>query len=82
MNDAQAQFFVMLGTLVDDARLAHLALELMLEDGTVVFGVPESPASPAQGDNALDDTGYRREVVLDGVRVHLPEVRAVSLARP
>lgn len=82
MNDAQAQFFVMLGSLVDDARLAHFALELTLNDGKIVFGVPESPASPAQAGNAIDDTGYRREVVLDGVTVHMPDVRAVSLARP
>jgi hypothetical protein len=82
MDDAVAQFFVMVGSLCDDARLAGLEVEVTLEDGTVVDGVPAAPAEAARSREQLDETGYRRNIVIGEVQVHLPAVRRVTVGRP
>ncbi len=83
MDDVTAQFFVMLGDICDDARLGHLPVRLTLADGTVIEGIPDSARQPSPGDaGPLDDTGVRTMVVIDGVRVALPEVSEVSVVRP
>ncbi|CAA9478212.1 MAG: hypothetical protein AVDCRST_MAG85-489 [uncultured Solirubrobacteraceae bacterium] len=81
MDDTTAQFFVMLGSVCDNARLADIPVTVRLADGREISGIPQAPASPALGDDELDNTGYRDELVLDEIRVKTADVRQLTLAR-
>jgi hypothetical protein len=74
-------FFIMVGRLLDDARLGRLEVRLVMRDGTALDGVPDEWASRADGEE-LDDTGYVREVAIGGVRVDLAEVRQATVVHP
>jgi hypothetical protein len=81
VDDNEAQFFVSVGKLCADARLAGLTVSLTLADGARVAGVPEPPAETEAGDE-LDTTGYADAVTVGGVTVRLSDVVEASLRRP
>ena len=81
MDDHTAQFYVMVGAVCDQAALAQLTVCFALDDGSVVKGIPASPA-PAHADEELDHTGYRCDIIVGGAPIQLPAVREVAFARP
>ena len=81
VDDSNAQFFVTVGNICADARLAGLTVRLSLDTGEQVTGVPEPPPE-TEGSDELDNTGYADVVPFDGIAVPLSEVVEVSLRRP
>jgi hypothetical protein len=81
VDDNEAQFFVSVGKLCADARLAGLSVCLTLVGGARVEGVPEPPAETEAGDE-LDTTGYADAVTVGGDTVRLSDVVEASLRRP
>jgi hypothetical protein len=81
VDDSVAQFFVSVGRLCADARLAGLTVCLQMVDGRQVVGVPEPPPETEAADE-LDTTGYADAVSVDGVNVRLSDVVEASVRRP
>ena len=81
VDDSEAQFFVSVGKLCADARLAGLSVSLTLAGGDRVAGVPEPPVETEAGDE-LDATGYVDAVTVGGVTVRLSDVVEASVRRP
>jgi hypothetical protein len=81
VDDINAQFFVTVGNVCADARLAGLTVRLSLDTGEQVTGVPEPPPE-TEGSDELDNTGYADVVPFDGIAVPLSGVVEVSLRRP
>ena len=77
-----AQFFVTVGGICDDARLAHLRVTIETTDGQVLSGVPESPASSFEETPEVDHTGLPPVLVVGGTTVDLESVARVVLERP
>jgi hypothetical protein len=83
MVDNEDHFFVMVGQLIDNARIGGIALIFDLSGGEVVKGVPSQGASTqSPDDNELDHTGYARRVELDGIGVDLADVRRATVVYP
>jgi hypothetical protein len=80
VEDTEAQFFVTVGRLCADARLAGLTVCLRL-DGHEFVGVPAPPPETEGGDQ-LDTTGYADAVWVGGVEVRLSDVVEASVRRP
>jgi len=80
--DTVEHFFVMVGQLVDEAIIGGISLTVALAGGDVVEGVPTRPASPASGEDELDDTGYARRIQLAGVSIALADVRRATVVYP
>src|SRR4051794_27279255 len=55
MDTTAEHFFVMVGQLIDDALIGRIPLVVALAGGDVIEGVPTQPASPASGDDELND---------------------------
>ena len=81
MDDVVSQFFVSVGKLCADARLARLTVCLRVQDGKEWVGVPEPPPATEAADE-LDQTGYRDVVSVGGVDVRLSDVVEASIRRP
>jgi hypothetical protein len=81
VDDSVAQFFVSVGKLCADARLAGLTVCLRVADGREFVGVPEPPLE-TEADDELDTTGYADAVSVGGVRVPLSDVVEASVRRP
>jgi hypothetical protein len=81
VDDRSSQFFVAVGRLCTDARLAGLTVRLSLDNGEQIVGVPEPPPETEGGDE-LDSTGYADKVSVDGVAVPLSDVIEASVRRP
>jgi hypothetical protein len=75
-------FFVMLGELLDAARIGGVPVRLTLSDGRVIEGIPSARMDDASGAEELDDTGYARRIRLAGERVDLTEVCEAAIVRP
>jgi hypothetical protein len=81
VDDSVSQFFVSVGRLCTDARLAGLTVCLRAQDGGEWIGVPEPPPE-TEAEDELDQTGYRDVVSVDGVEVRLSDVIEASIRRP
>jgi hypothetical protein len=81
VDDNVAQFFVSVGKLCSDARLAGLTVCLRVQDGEEWIGVPEPPPE-TEADDELDQTGYGDAVTVAGVEVRLSDVTEASIRRP
>jgi hypothetical protein len=81
VDDRAAQFFVSVGRLCGDARVAELVVRLTLTSGEEVVGVP-APPRETDGTDELDGTGYADALTVDGVTVALAEVVEASIAHP
>jgi hypothetical protein len=75
-------FFVMVGQLLDNAMIGGLEVRLTLTDGSVVEGVPVTPASDPANADELDHTGYPHSIDLAGTRVELATVRQATISYP
>jgi hypothetical protein len=81
VDDSVAQFFVSVGRLCADARLAGLTVCLTLVGGQQFVGVPDPPPETEAGDE-LDTTGYADAVTVGGIEVRLSDVVEASVRRP
>jgi hypothetical protein len=81
VDDRVAQFFVSVGKLCADARLAGLTVCLTVVGGHQFVGVPEPPPE-TEADDELDTTGYADAVSVNGVKVRLSDVVEASVRRP
>jgi hypothetical protein len=81
VDDNVAQFFVSVGRLCTDARLAGFTVCLRVKGGEEWIGVPEPPPE-TEADDQLDQTGYGDVVTVAGVQVRLSDVTAASIRRP
>jgi hypothetical protein len=81
VDDNVAQFFVSVGRLCADARLAGLTVCLTVDGGREFVGVPEPPPESEDTDE-LDSTGYADAVTVGGIEVQLSDVVAATLRRP
>ena len=81
-SDQVGLFFVMLGSCCDAARLGNVAVELELDDGSLVQGVPQESALADAGEEQLDHSGTRDHLLLDGVVVDLQRVRRYTISHP
>jgi hypothetical protein len=80
--DSSDHFFVMVGQLIDNARIGGIPLIFDMRGGEVVEGVPSEAAFSASPEQELDDTGYARRVQLAGIAVDLADVRRVTVIYP
>ncbi len=81
MDERVAHFFVCVGRMCGDARVARLTVSLTLASGEQVVGVPELPRE-TEGADELDTTGYADAVTVDGVTVPLSDVVEARIRRP
>ena len=81
VDDAD-HFFVMVGQLIDNARIGGIPLIFSLRGGDVVEGVPSEAAYTASPEQELDDTGYARRVELAGIAVELADIRRATVVYP
>jgi hypothetical protein len=75
-------FFVMLGELIDGARIGGVLVRLTLRDGSVVEGIPLAPASDPARDDQIDDSGVVRRIEFTSARVDLADVREATIVHP
>ena len=80
--DSADHFFVMVGQLIDNARIGGIPLVFSLCGGEVVEGVPSEAAFTLEPDEELDDTGYARRVALAGIAVQLADIRRATVVHP
>lgn len=73
MNDQRAHFLLMFEEAYAGARLAELAVTVVLSDGTTVEGHP-APSHPARGDGSLTEPKAGRQLAIAGKKVTLAEV--------
>ena len=81
-TDRLDEFYVMLGSCMDAARLARLAVELELDDGTVTRDVPVESALAAPDEPELDHSGARTRLTFGGTSIELARVRRYAIERP
>jgi hypothetical protein len=81
VDDSVAQFFVTVGRLCADARLAGLTVCVAVADGRQFAGVPDPPPETEAADQ-LDTTGYADAVRVGGVEIRLSDVVEASVRRP
>ncbi len=76
-EDLRHHFVTMLGGCLDGARLAKIHVELELDDGQRVSGVPG-----ADLDGQVNHTGVHRIVEIDGELVNVERVVRYSIPIP
>jgi hypothetical protein len=81
VDDSEAQFFVAVGKLCADARLAGLSVCLSVVGRRTFVGVPAPPPETEGGDQ-LDSTGYADAIWVSDVEVRLSDVVEASVRRP
>ena len=82
MDDRTAQFYVIVGTICDDARVANMAVRVLLRDGRDVVGVPGTATTGGTSGDELDDTGVRRVISVDSHVIRLEDITEISLVVP
>jgi hypothetical protein len=80
MDDRRAQFLIIVGEVCGDARLAGLAVEVVMDDHRHVHGVPGALVPPGTGQ--LDDTGLPTELVVGDEAVPLASVTEIRVRAP
>jgi hypothetical protein len=80
--DTIDHFFVMVGQLLDNAKIGGVLVRLTLSDGRVVEGVPDAATLDLPLGAELYDSGYARWIGLAGSSVDLSDVRDVTIVRP
>src|SRR4051812_27553985 len=80
--DSVDHFFVMVGQVLDDARIGGVVVRLTLHDGAVVEGVPSEPVADASRGDEIDDTGYGHRIEVAGASVDLATVRQATIVHP
>ncbi len=81
MNDRRAHFLTMLGDACMAAGVAGLNVEVLLRDGERANGRP-SPRACRDEVNQADQTGYSRELLIDGRTVQLEDVVEFVICGP
>jgi hypothetical protein len=81
VDDRQAQFFISVASLCSQAHLARLVVDVVLESGAFLSGVPEPPPE-VHGPAELDHTGHSDAFAVDGVLLPMSELVEVRLHRP
>lgn len=79
MSEREKHFIWLLGQCADAASLARMELELELEDGSRVAGIP---ARQEPDEDEIDGTGVDALLVFDGRRVGIAGVRSYRVTRP
>ncbi len=82
ITDRLNEFYVMLGSCLDAARLARLEVELEFDDGTRTRDIPVESALAAPNEPELDHTGACTRMTLGGTSVELARVRRYAVERP
>jgi hypothetical protein len=82
MRDEEAQFFVAVADLCTAASVAAMTVEILLESGRHVAGVPAPVPAAGRAGEELDDSGYTRTLFIDGTAVDLGDVRRCCLIAP
>lgn len=80
--DTIDHFFVMVGQLLDNAKIGGVLVRLTLSDGRVVEGVPDGAMLDVLLGAELYDSGYARWIGLAGSTVDLSDVRDATIVRP
>ena len=81
MDERASQFFLSVGRLCDDARIAGLTVRVWLAGGEELAGVP-GPPLPTEGADELDAIGYADAVTIGGVDIALSDVVEASVVHP
>ena len=80
MDDRRAHFLTMLGDAAMAAGVASIPVELFLRNGRNISGTPSLEAA---GDlREIDETGYAKELLLNGTEVELDEVTGFLIHSP
>ena len=84
MSDAlREHFFVMVGTVCENARIAQLPVRVMTRDGNQSAGVPQpQSAEEAAPDHEVDHTGFARELLIGDEVVALDSVVELTFSLP
>jgi hypothetical protein len=80
--DLAEHYFVMVGQLIDGARIGGLAVILDMGDGDAIEGVPSRTSPTVSPAEELNDTGYARRVDLAGGSIDLADVRRATIVHP
>jgi hypothetical protein len=81
VDERVSQFFLSVGRMCADARIAELTVRLTLASGEEIAGVPEPPPE-TEGEEELDGIGYADCVTVDGIAVVLSDVVEASVGHP
>ena len=81
MDERVSQFFLSVGRLCDDARIAGLTVRVRLAEGEELEGVP-APPRHTEGADELDAIGYADSVTVGGVDIALSDVVEASVVHP
>jgi hypothetical protein len=81
MDERASQFFLSVGRLCADARIAGLTVRLKLASGDEIAGIPEPPPE-TEGEGELDTIGYADAVTVDTTVVALSDVIEASVTHP
>jgi hypothetical protein len=81
MDERASQFFLSVGRLCADARIAGLTVRLRLANGDEIAGIPEPPPE-TEGEGELDTIGYADAVTVDTTVVALSDVVEASVTHP
>jgi hypothetical protein len=81
MDERASQFFLSVGRLCADARIAGLTVRLTLANGDEIAGIPEPPPE-TEGEGELDTIGYADAVTVDTTVVALSDVVEASVTHP
>ena len=83
MDTAAEHYFVIVGELCENARLARLPVEVRTRDGRWVRGVPYTrPAGPSTSAEELDHTGFAHDLLVGTETVALSSIVEISVASP
>ena len=76
-------FFVMVGTVCENARIAQLPVRVVTRDGFRSTGVPQPrSAQEAAPDHEVDHTGFARELLIGDEVVALDSVVELTFSLP
>jgi hypothetical protein len=75
-------FLSTVGDLCGQARIGQLMVAIKTRDGHVYSGIPTARQVPDNDPDALDDTGYADDLVINGERVRLRDVYTVRFWCP
>jgi hypothetical protein len=82
METVFEQYFLMVGELCEHARLARLPVEITLQSGRAIRGIPDPEQIADEDPDMLDHTGFADRLHVGGVTVKLHDVAAVCVRRP
>ena len=85
LDAVRDHFFVMVGDVCENARVARLPVEALTRDGHRAVGVPQpQPAEEAEPGHEVDQTGFARELRIGDEVIALDSIveLRISLPRP